>query len=112
MQENRNTLPLYIPSRLKLKEELFPGFEKECLLPTIVSSVLFIILDCILWICGVKDFAVMLFVVLCGTSTVVFMQVKGDLNLSPIDILRLEIDFLRSQKYYPYIAKNEWEHIE
>lgn len=112
MQDNEIKLELYNPSGLKLKEELFQGFAKECLPPTIISGVIFIIIDCIMWLCGIQDLAIMLFVVLCGVSTVVFMQIKGDLNLSPIDIIKLELEFSRSQKHFPYIAKNEWENIE
>ena len=33
---------------------------------------------------------------------------KGELNMSPIDFAKQEILFARSQKYYPYIAKQEW----
>lgn len=111
-KEEHKQLGLYMPSGLKLKKEYFPGFTKDCLPSTIIAAIICVIIDCLLWLCGIHNFAVMLLLFGCGTTTVVFMQIKGELNLSPIDIIKLEVQFAKSQKFYPYIAKNEWENIE
>lgn len=103
---------LFMPSGLKLKKEIFPGFTKDEMKPTILSAVIFVMIDCILWMCGLKNFGVMFFIPMLGTPAVAFMYIKNELNLSPVDIIKMEIRFAREQKYYPYIAKDEWENIE
>lgn len=113
MQEQaENINELYMPTGLKMKKELFPGFTRDDLIPTIVSGIFFVILDCLLWLFGIQNVGIMFFVPAVGVTTVMFMLIKGELNLSPVDFIKLEIIFAKDQKYYPYIAKNEWENIE
>lgn len=102
---------LYMPTGLKMKKELFPGFTRDDLIPTIISGIVFIILDCILWMFGMQNIGILFFVPVVGVTTVMFMMIKGELNLSPVDFIRMEFKFAREQRYYPYIAKNEWENI-
>ena len=103
---------LYNPPGIKLRKEYFPGFGKEELGPTIVSAFIFIIIDAVLWMLGNHNMVAIVFVPLIGTTTVAFFQIKGELNLSPVDIIKLEIEFAKSQKIFPYIAKDEWEYVE
>lgn len=99
---------LFIPSGLKLQKELFPGFTKRELKITLIVSIFFIIFSCLLYMFGIKKIELLFLFPLLGSTIVAFMQVKGELNLSPIDIIKIEIKFLKDQKYYPYIWKNEW----
>lgn len=110
--EETEVKELYMPAGLKMKKEYFPGFGKDELIPTVVSAFIFLIVDCLLFMAGVGNATVLLFIPLLGVSTVGMMQIKGELNLSPVDIIKLEIQFAKSQKYYPYIAKKEWENVE
>lgn len=110
--ENTESKALYMPSGLKIKKEYFQGFGKEEMIPTIISAFIFLIVDSVLWMTGIHNITVMMAVPLLGVTAVAFMQIKGELNLSPVDIVKLEIRFAKSQKYYPYIAKDEWENID
>ncbi len=110
MEEEKKEL--YMPNGLRMKKEFFPGYTKDELIPTIISCMLFIMIDCILFICGNRNVGLLFFIPLIGTSTVAFSLIKGELNLSPIDVLKQEIAFAQSQKYYPYIAKQEWSKYE
>lgn len=105
------SMELYMPSGLKLKKEYFPGFGKEELIPTLISVFVFLIVDSMVFMAGIHNITILFFIPLFGVSAVGMMQVKGELNLSPVDIIKLEFQFAKSQKYYPYIAKNEWENI-
>lgn len=110
--EEKESMELYMPSGLKMKKEYFPGFGKEELIPTLISIFIFLIVDSVAFLTGIHDITVLFFIPLLGVSVVGMMQIKGELNLSPVDIIKLELQFAKSQKYYPYIAKNEWENIE
>ncbi len=110
--EEKTGNELYMPSGLKMKKEYFSGFGKDELIPTVIAALGFLIVDCFLFLGGCKNVGLLFFVPVIGVSLIGMLQVKGELNLSPVDIINLEIQFRRSQKYYPYIAKNEWENIE
>lgn len=110
--EGTERMELYMPSGLKMKKEYFPGYGKKELIPTIVSAFIFLIMDSIVYMIGIHNMTILLFIPLLGVGTVGMLQVKGELNLSPVDIIRLEFRFAKSQKYYPYRAKKEWENIE
>ena len=103
---------LYMPSGVRLKKEYFRGYGKEELIPTIMSAFIFIILDAIIYIIGIRNIGVFFLVPICGVSAVAMMLVKGELNISPVDIIKMELSFIKSQKYYPYIAMDEWKHID
>lgn len=107
--EEEEKLPLYMPYGLKLKKEYFPGFGKKELIPTIIAGILLLCVDAILYVIGVHEIGILFFVPLIGTSTVGMLLVKGELNLSPYDIVALELKFMREQKRYPYVALDEWE---
>ena len=94
-----------------MKKEFFRGFGKDELIPTIVVAVICIMFDCLLFIFGIHSVGVLFFVPVIGTSTVGMMLIKGELNLSPIDIIRLQIRFSKKQKFYPYVYQDEWEDI-
>ena len=100
---------LYNPPGLKLKKEYIQGFGKRELESTIFTSLIFVIADCLIYIFGVRNVGVFFFVPLIGISVVVMMHIKGELNLSPLDIIKMEIRFLKEQRNFPYVAKNEWE---
>lgn len=100
--------PLYMPYGLRMKKEYFRGFGKDELIPTIIAFVICLMIDCVLYMIGMHAIGILFFVPVIGTSTVGMMLIKGELNLSPVDIIRLEISFSKSQKIYPYVYKNEW----
>lgn len=110
--EELERMELYMPSGLKMKKEYFPGYGKNELIPTIISAFVFLIIDSIVYMIGIHNVTVLLFIPLLGVGTVGMLLVKGELNMSPVDVIKLEIRFIKSQKYYPYRAKNEWENIE
>lgn len=100
---------LYMPSGLKMKKEIFQGFTKEEMIPTIIVALIFCIVDSVLFLVGVRNISVLFFIPVLGTTIVAFMQIKGEINLSPVDVIKLELAFAKDQRYYPYVAKNEWE---
>lgn len=102
-------LPLYMPYGLKLKKEYFPGYGKQELIPTVIAGILFLFVDVILYLAGVKMIGILFFVPVIGTSSVGMALVKGELNLSPYDIVALEMKYRRERKRYPYIEADEWE---
>lgn len=110
--EKTERMELYMPSGLKMKKEYFPGYGKDELIPTIIAAFVFLIIDSIVYMIGIRNITILLFIPLLGVGTVGMLLVKGELNLSPVDIIKLECRFIKSQKYYPYRAKNEWENIE
>lgn len=110
--EETERMELYMPSGLKMKKEYFPGYGKNELIPTIIAAFVFLIIDSIVYMIGIQNVTILLFIPLLGVGTVGMLLVKGELNLSPVDIIKLEFRFMKSQKYYPYRAKNEWENIE
>lgn len=110
--EEVERLELYMPAGLKLKKEYFSGFGKEELIPTIIALLVFLIIDSIVFMVGIHNITVLFFIPLLGTAAVGMMFIKGELNLSPVDIIKLEIQFAKNQKWYPYIAKDEWENID
>ena len=112
MTEETERMELYMPSGVKLKKEYFPGFGKEEFIPTLISVFIFLIIDCLVFMAGIHNITILFFIPLLGVSAVGMMQIKGELNLSPTDIIKLDIQFLKSQKYYPYIAKDEWRNIQ
>lgn len=104
--------PLYMPAGLKMRKEYFQGFGKEELIPAVISAIVFCMMDAFLFMFGIRDVSILFFFPVLGVTAVVFMHIKGELNLSPIDIVRQELQFGKGQKIYPYVAKNEWESIE
>lgn len=108
----QNKYPLYMPSGLKLKKEYMRGFGNQELKATIIAGIIFFMVDGILFLCGIKSIGILFFVPLIGTSTVGMLFIKNDNNLSPVDLMKDMIFFSKSQKEYPYIAKNEWENIQ
>lgn len=105
---NQESRELYMPSGLRMKKEIFPGYTKDELIPTIIWGIIFVIIDCILFMCGNRSVGLLFFIPVIGVTSVAFVLIKGELNMSPIDFAKQEILFARSQKYYPYIAKQEW----
>lgn len=111
-QEENEKKELYMPVGLRMNKEIFPGFTKKELKNSIVGAMILIITECIFYIMGIRDIGTLFITFMVLITPVVFMQIKGEMNLSPVDIIKLEIEFVKSQKYYPYIARNEWKDIE
>ena len=112
MEDNKEDVkPLYMPAGLKMRKEYFQGFGKTELIPTIISALMLCAADAVIYILGVKNVSLLFFIPVLGVTAVAFMHIKGELNLSPVDIIKLELQYRKSQKEYPYVAKNEWENI-
>lgn len=105
---DKDSKPLYMPHGLKLKKEYFRGFGKEELIVTIIAAVIFLLLDAVIFILGNHSMGLMFFLPVIGTSIVGMMQIKGDLNMSPVDMIKQQIKFARDQKDYPYVKMDEW----
>ncbi|MNN30850.1 hypothetical protein D3C81_1445120 [compost metagenome] len=107
---NEESQTLYIPIGVKSESEWFSGFGKQQLIQTIIGSFGAFFLALIIWLLkGSVSFAVVTF--LSGVAASVMMTTKDRHNLSVLDQVRFVIAFKRSQKFYPYRALPEWEHI-
>lgn len=103
MKEN-----LYIPQGLKKRREYFDGFGKQELIYMIFSVIAAGVVAYASYLLFRNLFVSML-LVLCIPTTVVVFTIKTECNISVMDQIILMIRFQKSQKYYPYIALNEWE---
>lgn len=99
---------LYIPQGLKIRREYFDGFGKRELKYLMVS----ILVTGIFSYLGCKTFLTLfqaMIIFLAVPTAIGFLSVKTEMNLSVLEVCFLLIRFQRSQKYYPYVALDEWE---
>lgn len=107
--EEKESKPLYMPYGLKLKKEYFRGFGKEELIVTIIAAVFFIGVDVVIYLLGNHNTGLLFFLPVIGTSIVGMLHIKGEMNTSPIDMIKQQLRFVEEQKFYPYIKMDEWD---
>ena len=100
---------LYIPQGIKTRTEYFEGFGMKELIYLIVSVLVTGTIAYIGYSLALLSIMKAIFIVMVIPTTVVFLTQKKEMNISVLEELMLLIRFHRSQKYYPYIALNEWE---
>lgn len=100
---------LYIPQGIKTRTEYFEGFGMKELIYLIVSVLVTGTIAYIGYSLALLSIMKAIFIVMVIPTTVVFLTKKTEMNISVLEELMLLIRFHRSQKYYPYIALNEWE---
>lgn len=100
---------LYIPQGIKTRTEYFEGFGMKELIYLIVSVLVTGTIAYIGYSLTLLSIMKAIFIVMVIPTTVVFLTKKTEMNISVLEELLLLIRFHRSQKYYPYIALNEWE---
>lgn len=106
MKENEGGL--YIPQGIKTRREYFDGFGKEELIYMIVSVLISAVVAYLYYQIFRNIFWAMLIVMIVPT-VVVFLSIKTETNMSVFDEIKLLLEYQKSQKYYPYVALNEWE---
>lgn len=108
MEENQKKETLYIPQGLKQKREYFDGYGNYELCITIIATLCTAILSYLInKISG--NLILAIFLLLAIPSTTVLFVIKNNCNISVVDQIKFMIRFAKSQKKYPYVAKDEWE---
>ena len=98
---------VYIPSGVKSEKEWFNGFGKRELLQSMAGSLLSCVFAAGIWFIF-RNVASTVVTVLSGIFGSIMMCTKDQYNLSVVDQAADMIRFSKSQKIYPYRAKNEW----
>lgn len=105
MEKQKDTL--YIP-QVKKEREYFNGLGLKEVKIIVASFFIAAVIALLLYLLT-KIQIVSFFIVLIVPSSVALGVVKDNSNVSAIDLIRFYIEDSRSQKHYPYIAKDEWE---
>lgn len=101
-------ISLYIPTGVKVQNELFNGFGKRELLQSAVGSLLGGAVAVLLWLVS-GNVAVTVVAALTGIFGSVMMCTKDPNNQSVIDQIGNMVRFNRSQQIYPYRMLDEWK---
>ncbi len=96
-----NTKKLYIPRGLKLKSEIFNGFGKEELIKSIISSIVFGIIDIIIYLIT-KNTVISVVFILTTISGTILMLTKDYNNISVVDQVGFLLEYSLKQKNYMY----------
>jgi hypothetical protein len=109
MESSKQTFRLYIPYGVKKENEIAQGFGKKQL----IQAALGILISFVLAVAGyiiTREMAAAAFIILLGTAgAVIFTRKDASTNLSAIDHIRIQKNFLHSQRSYPYKYQFEWE---
>lgn len=105
MEEQKETL--YIPQGIKKEREYFTGYGMKEFKITMVSAIIALIIAFIIYmLTKIQIAAILSFMII--PSTTVLGVVKDESNISVVDQIRFLIEDSKSQKHYPYVAKDEW----
>ena len=96
-----NTKKLYIPRGLKLRSEIFNGFGKEELIKSIISSIVFGIIDITIYLIT-KNTVISVVFILTTISGTILMLTKDHNNISVVDQVRFLLEYALKQKNYMY----------
>lgn len=106
MEKEKGTL--YIPVGVKTHQEYFDGFGKAQLMQAALICLVGGLLDLLAFIIT-RNIPVCILVILIIIASSIMMCTRDQTNLSVVDQIKNMIHFSRSQKYYSYIALDEWE---
>lgn len=98
---------LYIPSSVKIRNEIFDGFGKKELMQSMAGSFFGVISAGLVWLIS-HNIAFTVVAVLTGIFGSVMMCTKDQYNQSVVDQIGNMIRYAREQQIYPYRALNEW----
>jgi len=104
---NEKQNPLFIPSNVKTRSEIFDGYGKEEVIQTLIASVVFLVIALIVFTFTQSVSFVVIFV-LVGIGTTIMCVTKDKKNMSLIDYFKNMIAFSREQQDYEYEYLNEW----
>ena len=103
-----NEIILFIPRNIKTKSEMFQGYGmreiKESMPGFIISLLIAMIAKTIS-----KNDVVMVYALIPTVLATVFIHQRNFDKMSIYDIIKNKINFMKSQKFYPYIKLNPWE---
>lgn len=100
-------ITLYIPTGVKVQNELFNGFGKQELFQSIAGSIGGGAVSAVIWLIS-QNVALTVVAVLAGIFGSVMMTTRDQNNQSVVDQIGNMVRFNRSQQIYPYRSLNEW----
>lgn len=106
MKEEKDSL--YMPQGIKEKREYFTGYGLKEFKITFISAVLAAFLAGIAYLITRNQVIVALVFLAIPSATVLGVTKDNNTNASVVDLIRFMISFSKTQKYYPYITKDEW----
>lgn len=109
MEENHPKL--YVPANIKTKFQFFDGFGFSELAVTLVTTLISMVIGLIIYSFW-NDFYKSVLIVLVTLSATVMAVRKNEINQSVVDMIKLYIRFIKSQKVYKYVYKNKYYDIE
>ena len=104
MEDSNN---LYIPMGLKEKNELWDGFGKSEAIKALIFNAVTGAIDILIYI-TTKNLIFSVVFILVSVGGSIMMLTKDTTNLSVVDQINNMIRYAKSQKYYPYKYRDEW----
>lgn len=107
MQENQEKIKLYIPQGLNTNKELFKGIDQKSLITMAIIFIGLNIPNVLLSIFIRKPLFTVLYLSISFMLSAMLV-VKDGSGVNVLDILGFFIRFLKTQKKYEYLQKDEW----
>lgn len=98
---------LYIPLGLKERNELWDGFGKEEAIKALIFNAFTGVINILIYI-TMKNLIFTIVFILVSAGGSIMMLTKDTTNLSVVDQIKNMIKYAKSQKYYPYKYRDEW----
>lgn len=98
---------LYIPLGLKENNELWDGFGKDEAVKALIFNVFTGIIDSLIYF-STRNLIFCIVFILVSVGGSIMMLTKDTTNLSVVGQIRNMLRFAKSQKYYPYKYRDEW----
>ncbi|TRW28064.1 hypothetical protein FL857_03470 [Criibacterium bergeronii] len=108
MQENQEKIKLYIPQGLNTNKELFKGIDQKSLITMAIIFIGLNIPNVLLSIFIIKKPLFTVFYLSICFMLSAMLVVKDSSGVNVLDILGFFIRFLKTQKRYEYLQKDEW----
>lgn len=96
-----------MPFGIKTYSEIFSGFGKNEMLSASVTVLICGIIDLIIYFFTRNTFLSISIIIISVAVSIALFTKDGYTNSSVVDILVRIVRFKKSQKYYPYIYKDE-----
>lgn len=96
-----------MPFGIKTDLEIFSGFGKKEMLSALVMVLICGIIDLIIYFFTRNTFLSISIIIISVAVSIALFTKDGYTNSSVVDILVRIVRFKKSQKYYPYIYKEE-----
>lgn len=106
MDKQKDTL--YIPQGIKKEREYFDGYGIKEFKITMVSVLIALLIAGVAYlITRIQVVSVLIIMII--PSVTVLGVVKDESNVSVVDQILFILEDSKTQKHYPYIAKDEWK---